>query len=58
MKRKFEPGQRVIGNDKKASYRGKSGIVESYNEATREYFIRFDGAPVTECLSPSWLDRA
>jgi hypothetical protein len=53
---KFNMGDVVIGNDKKASFRDRKGTVIGYETSTHEYFVRFDDGR-SEYVNPSWLDR-
>ena len=55
-RRKFNIGDRVIGNDKKASFWGRRGVVIGYRQPTREYYVRFDDGR-EEYVNPWWLDR-
>ncbi len=55
VKRKFEVDDPVIGNDRKASFRGRIGTVLAY-EKPGQYWVQFrDG--VKECVDSRWLDR-
>jgi len=54
MTRKFNDGARVIGNDVRASFRQRSGTVQSY-AGEGEYWVKFDDG-VEECVPSHWLD--
>jgi site-specific DNA-methyltransferase (adenine-specific) len=53
---KFNMGDIVIGNDKKASFRDRKGTVIGYEPRTHEYLVRFDDGR-NEYVNPSWLNR-
>ena len=53
-KTKFINGDRVVGNDKKASFRGRTGIITGRAHAG-EYWVEFDDGE-TECVRTNWLD--
>jgi len=53
---KFNMGDIVIGNDKKASFRDRRGTVIGYKPRTHEYLVRFDDGR-NEYVNPSWLNR-
>lgn len=52
---KFYPGDRVIGNDKKAAYRQSPGTVVKYGPGKGEYLVRFDEGP-EEYVNTEWLE--
>ena len=52
---KFHPGDRVIGNDKKAAYRKCRGTVLKYGPGKGEYLVRFDEGP-EEYVNTEWLE--
>ena len=52
---KFNMGDIVIGNDKKASFRDRKGTVIGYEPRTHEYLVRFDDGR-NEYVNPSWLN--
>jgi len=54
-RRKFNIGDRIIGNDKKASFRDRRGTVVEYWVLTGEYLVRFDDGR-DEYVNPGWLD--
>ena len=54
-RKKFDIGSRVIGNDKKASFKDRRGTVVKYWTPTGEYLIRFDDGR-DEYVNPRWLD--
>lgn len=54
-KRKFNVGDRVIGNDKKASFRGRKGTVVGYIREYSQYQVRFDDGR-TETVYSWWID--
>lgn len=41
-RRKFEIGDRVIGNDKKADFREEKGTIIGYGPHQSEYKVHFD----------------
>jgi hypothetical protein len=41
-KRKFKIGDRVIGNNKKASFAGRTGTIIGYIGEHSQYQVRFD----------------
>jgi len=53
---KFNMGDRVIGNDRKASFRDRKGTIIGYEPRTHEYLVRFDDGR-NEYVNPSWLNR-
>lgn len=53
---KFEAGDRVIGNDKKASFRGRAGTVKSYGPNKGEYLVLFDDGE-EEYVNTEWIDH-
>lgn len=56
MKRKFEIGSRVRGNDVKGSFsRERTGTVLGYHGSTHEYLIRFDDDR-DEYVPAHWLE--
>jgi len=55
-KLKFNMGDIVIGNDKKASFRDRKGTVIGYEPRTHEYLVRFNDGR-NEYVNPSWLNR-
>jgi site-specific DNA-methyltransferase (adenine-specific) len=52
---KFNAGDRVIGNDKKASFRERPGAVIGYHRPTNEYLVHFDDGR-EEYVNPGWID--
>jgi hypothetical protein len=52
--RKFKSGDRVIGNEKKGSFRGRKGTIVNY-EPQGQYWVRFDDGR-TECVDTGWID--
>ena len=52
---KFYPGERVIGNDKKAAYRERRGTVVKYGPGKGEYLVRFDEGR-EEYVNAEWLE--
>ena len=56
-RRKFNDGDIVIGNDRRASYRGVRGIILGYGPNKAEYFVLFDDGTM-EFVNSWWLDRA
>ncbi len=55
-KRKFYIGEKVVGNDKRASFRDRRGIVLRYGPGKAEYLVRFDDGR-EEYVNSWWLDR-
>jgi len=55
-KMKFNMGDKIIGNNKKADYWDKKGIVIGYNRATSEYQIRLENGEA-HYVSPRWFDK-
>lgn len=55
-KMKFNMGENIIGNDKKADYRGKKAVVIGYHRPTNEYQIQLEDGGV-HYVSPSWFDK-
>jgi hypothetical protein len=53
-KLKFNMGDKVVGNDKKASFRERKGTVIGYEPKTHEYLVRFDDDK-EEYVNPAWL---
>jgi hypothetical protein len=53
---KFNIGDKVIGNDKKASFRERKGVVVSYYQATHQYEVLFEDGR-TEYVESNWLDK-
>lgn len=54
-KRKFNMGDKVIGNEKKASFRGRKGTIVQY-ESGSQYWVIFDDGR-KECVNSWWLDK-
>jgi transcriptional regulator with XRE-family HTH domain len=55
-KLKFEAGDRVVGNDKKASFRDRKGTVKNYGPNKAEYLVLFDDGE-EEYVNTEWIDR-
>ncbi len=55
-KLKFNMGDIVIGNNRKASFKGRKGTVTGYEPRTHEYLVHFDDGR-DEYVNPSWLDK-
>jgi len=53
--RKFTVGNKVIGNEKKASFCGRKGTIVQY-ESESQYWVMFDDGR-KECVNSWWLDR-
>ncbi len=51
---KFSIADKVIGNDKKASFRERKGVVVSYLKG--QYEVRFEDGR-TEYVNSNWLDK-
>ena len=54
-KRKFQVGDRVIGNNKKASFADRKGTIISYIGEYSQYQVRFDDDG-TETVYSWWID--
>lgn len=54
VRRKFNIGDKVIGNEKKASFRERKGTIVQY-ELGSQYWVMFDGRK--ECVDSRWLDK-
>lgn len=55
-RRKFDTGDRVIGDDRKASYRDRRGTIVKYGPHKAEYLVHFDDSKY-ETVNVEWLDR-
>ncbi len=55
VKRKFNVGNIVIGNEKKASFCGRKGTIVQY-ESGNQYWVLFDDG-LKECVNSWWLDK-
>lgn len=55
-RRKFNIGDKVIGNDKKGSFAERKGMIIGYNKMTHEYQVRFDNGEI-EYVNSGWLDK-
>ena len=53
--RKFNVGDKVIGNEKKASFRGRKGTIVQY-ESGSQYWVLFDDGQ-KECVYSWWLEK-
>lgn len=53
---KFYPGDRVIGNDKRADYRQCRGTAIKYGPGKGEYLVRFDDGR-EEYVNTEWLEQ-
>lgn len=53
---KFEAGDRVVGNDKKASFRDRKGTVKNHGPNKGEYLVLFDDGK-EEYVNVGWIDR-
>jgi hypothetical protein len=47
-------GDRVIGNEKKASFHGRKGAIVQY-ESRSQYWVMFNDG-LKECVNSCWLD--
>jgi len=56
FRRKFHNGDRVTGNDRKASFRGRRGVVLEYGPHKAEYCVFFVDGKI-EFVNSEWLDR-
>jgi len=54
-RRKFDNGDKVMGNDRKASFRGRTGVVVGYGPHNAEYLVHFDDGR-DETVNAEWLD--
>lgn len=54
-RRKFDLGDKVIGNEKKASFRERKGTIVEY-ESGSQYWVMFDDGQ-KECVNSWWLDK-
>ena len=57
LRRKFDNWEKVVGNDKRAWFRGRRGIILGYGPNKAEYFVLFDDGTM-EFVNSWWLDRA
>lgn len=55
VRRKFNIGDKVIGNEKKASFRDRKGTIVQY-ELGSQYWVMFDDGR-KECVDSRWLDK-
>jgi hypothetical protein len=55
-RRKFNIGDRVVGNNKRGSFWERKGTIIGYEPRTHEYIVRFDDG-LKEYVTPTWLDR-
>lgn len=55
-RRKFDSGDKVVGNDKRALFRRRRGIILGYGPHKAEYFVLFDDGTM-EFVNSWWLDR-
>ena len=53
--RKFGLGDKVIGNDRKASFAGRKGVVVSYIREHSQYQVLFDDG-ITETVYSTWIE--
>jgi hypothetical protein len=53
---KFNAGDRVRGNGKKASFREKPGTIIKYGPGKGEYLVHFDDGE-DHYVNTEWLDR-
>ena len=54
-RRKFKIGDRVIGNNKKASFAGRKGTIVGYIGEYSQYQVLFDDG-ITETVYSWWID--
>ncbi len=54
-RRKFNIGDKVVGNEKKASFRGRKGAIVQY-ESGSQYWVEFDDGR-KECVNSWWLEK-
>lgn len=54
-RRKFDIGDKVIGNQKKASFHGRKGKIVRH-ESSSQYWVEFDDGQ-RECVYSWWLDK-
>lgn len=55
QRRKFNVGDKVIGNEKKASFSGRKGTIVQY-ESVGQYWVVFEDGQ-KECVYSWWLER-
>ncbi len=55
-RRKFSIGDRVIGNNKKASFAGRKGSIVGYIPEYSQYTVRFDDGKM-ETVYSRWIDH-
>ena len=55
-RKKFDVGDKVIGNEKKASFHGRKGTIVQY-ESQSQYWVMFDDGR-KECVHSWWLQKA
>jgi hypothetical protein len=53
--RKFSVGDKVIGSEKKATFRERKGTIVGY-ESGSQYWVVFDDGR-KECVYSWWLDK-
>jgi len=54
-RRKFDIGDKVVGNQKKASFYGRKGKIVRH-ESSSQYWVEFDDGKI-ECVYSWWLDK-
>jgi len=54
-RKKFNVGDKVIGNEKKASFYGRKGTIVQYKSQS-QYWVMFDDGR-KECVNSWWLDK-
>ena len=54
-RRKFNIGDRVIGNDKRGSFAGRKGTIVGYIREYSQYQVLFDDG-LTETVYSWWID--
>lgn len=54
-RRKFNIGDRVIGNDQKGSFADRKGTIVRYIQEYSQYQVRFDDGR-TETVYSWWID--
>ena len=53
-RRKFNIGDKVVGNDKKASFLGCRGTIDQYEKGSQYWVVFEDGQK--ECVYSWWLE--
>ncbi len=51
----FTPGDRVIGNDRRLFFRGRTGTILEHGPGKSEYWVAFDDGQ-RDCVESSWIE--